>query len=235
MSIGVDVGIKSFAVTSDGEHFDNPRHFVNCQHRLKSISRSFSRKIKSKKKGEALSKNAEKQKLKLQLLHERVANQRKDFLHKVSTKLIRENQTICIEDLDIQEMLQNKRLSKHIQDAGWGMFFSFLKYKADWYGRNVLTIGRFDPSSKLCSNCGYINHGLKLKDREWVCPKCKTHHDRDFNASINIRDFAFTNINTGSTRNTRKSKPTKYGTPLGTSVGKVTVKLPEALGHLAHG
>ncbi len=231
-AIGIDVGIKSFAVTSEGEEIANPRHYIKYQRRLSSIQRSFSRKIKSKKKGDPLSKNTEKQKLKLQLLHEHVANQRKDFLHKVTTRLIRENQTICIEDLNVKGMMKNRKLSKHIGDAGWGMFFQFLRYKSDWYGNNILTIGRFEPSSKTCSKCGYIKHDLKLNDREWTCPICDEHHDRDVNAAINIRDFSFVNLNTGSCRNTQKSKPVKYGTSLEASAGRMsamTFESPESL------
>jgi putative transposase len=232
-AIGVDVGIKTFAVTSEGEEVANPRHFVTCQRRLASVQRSFSRKLKSKKKGDPLSKNAEKQKLKLQLLHEHVANQRKDFLHKVTTRLIRENQTICIEDLNVKGMMKNRRLSKHIGDAGWGMFFHFLRYKSDWYRTNILTIGRFEPSSKTCSKCGYIKHDLTLKDRKWICPDCGEYHDRDVNAAVNIRDFSF--VNTGSDRNTQKSKPVSYGTSLEASTGRMSVMAFEAPESLAQG
>lgn len=233
-SIGIDVGIKSFAVTSECEEINNPRYFVTCQHRLASIQRSFSRKIKRKKKGDPLSKNAEKQKLKLQQLHEHVANQRKDFLHKVTTRLISENQTICIEDLNVKGMMKNRKLSKHIGDVGWGMFFQFLRYKSDWYGSNILTIGRFEPSSKTCSKCGYIKHDLTLKDREWSCPVCGERHDRDVNAAINIRDFSFVNLNTGSDRNTQKSKPTSYGTSVEASVGRMSAMAFEANDLLDH-
>jgi putative transposase len=232
-AIGIDVGIKSFAVTSEGEEIANPRHFVTCQRRLSSIQRSFSRKITSKKKGDPLSINAEKQKVKIQLLHEHVANQRKDFLHKVTTRLIRENQTICIEDLNVKGMMKNRKLSKHIGDAGWGMFFQFLRYKSDWYGSNIVSIGRFEPSSKTCSKCGYIKHDLTLKDRTWVCPVCGEHHDRDVNAAINIRDFSF--VNTGSNRNTQKSKSAKHGIALATSAERVSAMAFEAPESLAQG
>jgi len=237
-AIGIDVGIKSFIVTSDGEEIKNPRHFVTCQRRLASIQRSFSRKIKSKNKGDVLSKNAEKQKLKLQLLHERVANQRKDFIHKVSTRLIRENQTICIEDLNVKEMMKNRKLSKHIQDAGWGMLFQQFRYKSEWYGSNILTIGRFEPSSKTCSKCGYIKHDLKLSDRTWTCPNCGECHDRDVNAAINIRDFSFVTIdnkNTGSDRNTQKSKSAKHGIALATSAERMSAMSFEAPESLVQG
>jgi len=232
-AMGIDVGIKSFAVTSEGEEIANPRHFVTCQRRLASVQRSFSRKIKSKKKDDPLSKNAEKQKLKLQLLHEHVANQRKDFLHKVTTRLIRENQTICIEDLNVKGMMKNRKLSKHIGDAGWGMFFQFLRYKSDWYGSNIVTIGRFEPSSKTCSSCGYIKHDLTLKDREWACPECGERHDRDVNAAINIRDFSF--VNTGSDRNTQKSKSARHGNSLESSAERVSAMAFEASESLAQG
>ena len=234
-AIGIDVGIKSFAVTSEGEEIANPRHFVKCQRRLASIQRSFSRKIKSKKKGDPLSINAEKQKVKLQLLHEHVANQRKDFLHKVTTRLIRENQTICIEDLNVKGMMKNRKLSKHIGDAGWGMFFQFLRYKSDWYGSNILSIGRFEPSSKTCSKCGYIKHDLTLKDRTWICPVCGEPHDRDVNAANNILNFSFDINNTGSDRNTQKSKSAKHGIALESSAERVSAMAFEAPESLAQG
>jgi putative transposase len=225
-SIGIDVGIKSFAVTSEGEEIANPRHFVKSQCKLSRIQRSFSRKIRSKKKGDPLSKNAEKQKLKLQLLHEHVANQRKDFLHKVTRRLIRENQTICIEDLNVKGMIKNRRLSKHIGDAGWSMFFQFLRYKSEWYGCNILSFGRFEPSSKTCSKCGYIKHDLTLKDRTWVCPVCGERHDRDVNAAINIRDFSF--VYTGLERNTQEFKSARHGNSLESSAERATVRSLEA-------
>ena len=234
-AIGIDVGIKSFAVTSEGEEIANQRHFITSQRKLASVQRSFSRKIKSKKKGDPLSKNAERVKRELQMLHEHVANQRKDFLHKVTTRLIRENQTICIEDLNVKGMMSNRKLSKHIGDAGWGMFFQMLRYKSDWYGSNIITIGRFEPSSKTCSKCGYIKHDLTLKDREWTCPVCGEYHDRDVNASINILNFSFENSNTGLDRNTQKSKPVRYGTSLEASTGRMSAMAFEAPESLAHG
>lgn len=130
-------------------------------------------------------------------------------------------------------MMTNRKLSKHIGDVGWGMFFQFLRYKSDWYGRNIITIGRFEPSSKTCSKCGYIKHDLTLKDRTWACPVCGENHDRDVNAAINIRDFSF--VNTGSDRNTPKSKPVSYGIPLGTSAGRMSAMAFEAPESLAQG
>jgi putative transposase len=180
-AVGVDLGIKSFIVTSDGEVVDHPKYYREAESKLKYLQRKFS-KYKGKK-----TKN------KLALQHEKVANQRKDFLHKLSTKLISENQTICLEDLSVQNMIKNHCLAKSIQDSGWGMFKDMLKYKADWYGKNIIEIGRFEPSSKTCSCCGYIKKDLTLKEREWDCPKCKTQHDRDVNAAVNIKNFALRN------------------------------------------
>ena len=129
-------------------------------------------------------------------LHEKIANQRKDFLHKTSYEIVHKNQgTICMEDLCVKGMIKNRRLAKSISDASWGMFETFLEYKAEWYGKNILDIGRFEPSSKMCSSCGAIKSDLKLSDREWKCSKCGVNHDRDINASINIRNMAFTNQN----------------------------------------
>ncbi len=180
-TVGIDLGIKTFLVTSDGECFDNPKFLRNTLSKLKYVQRKF-----SKNKGK-------RTKNKLAKLHEKVANQRKDFLHKTSSKLISENQTICIEDLNIKGMLANHKLALSISDCGWSMFVDMLEYKAEWYGKNILKIGRFEPSSKLCSCCGNINKELQLKDREWTCSNCNTLLDRDVNASINIKNFALKN------------------------------------------
>lgn len=180
-AVGVDLGIKSFLVTSDSEVFDNPKYLKKTLPKLKYTQRKY-----SKHKGK-------KTKYRLARIHEIVANQRKDFLHKASYKLISENQTICIEDLNISGMLKNHHLAKSISDAGWGMFVTMLEYKAEWYGVNILKIGRFDPSSKTCSECGYINKELTLKDREWTCPSCGSVLDRDINAACNIKSFALKN------------------------------------------
>lgn len=180
-SIGIDLGIKTFLVTSDGECFDNPKFLRESLSKLKFVQRKF-----SKHKGK-------RTKNKLVKLHEKVANQRKDFLHKTSIKLISDSQTICIEDLNIKGMLANHKLALSISDCGWSMFVEMLEYKAEWYGKNILKIGRFVPSSKLHANCGYINKDLKLSDREWICPKCGDVVSRDENASINIKNFALKN------------------------------------------
>lgn len=203
-SIGIDVGIKSFAVTSDGQKFDNPKFLDRSLCKLKRVNQAFSRKLI---KGQPLSKNAEKIRQELALAYEKVANQRKDFLHKLSTKLIRENQTICVEDLNVAGMLKNRYLSRSISDLGLGMFFGFLKYKSDWYGKTILECGRFEPSSKLCSICGHIKKDLSLTDRVWTCSECGSVHDRDQNASENIKHFAFVGIGIDA-----QVKPVRYET-----------------------
>lgn len=194
-SIGIDTGIKSFTVTSEGEVIDNPRHFIKSQEKLKKKQQSFSRKLRlsGHKKGNPLGKNALKVKMEVALLHEHVANQRKDFLHKLSTKLIRENQSVCVEDLNVKGMMANRKLAKHIGDLGLGMFYRFLQYKADWAGKHVLECGRWDASSKTCHKCGWHYKGLTLDQRSWICgnPECGYTHDRDMNAALNIKSMAF--------------------------------------------
>lgn len=186
-TIGIDVGLKHFITFSTGEKIDNPKYLINAEKRLKVKQRQLSRK----KKG---SNKRLKSKLELALAYEKVVNKRSDFLHKISTRLISENQAVAIEDLNINGMLKNHCLSKGISDVAWGKFFNFLGYKADWYGKNRLTIGRFDPSSKICNACGTVNNDLKLSDREWTCKACKVIHDRDVNAGINIKKFALLGV-----------------------------------------
>jgi putative transposase len=180
-TIGIDLGLTHFLTTSKGEKIDNPRYLKN---KLKSLKRS-QRNLSRKKKG---SNNYKKQKLKLAKKHERVTNERRDFQHKVSTTLVRDNQTntLVMENLDIKSMQKNRWLSQSISDVGWGEFVSMIKYKCDWYGKNFIHIGQYEPSSKLCS-CGKINNNLKLKDRIWTCSHCNTTHDRDILASNNIK------------------------------------------------
>jgi putative transposase len=180
-TIGIDLGIKDFAITSEGEVFENPKNLRKAQSKLKYVQRKY-----SKNKGK-------RTKQRLALLHEKVVNKRKDFLHKLYTKLIRENQTICLEDLAVSNMVKNHNLAQAISDVSWSTFVTMLEYKADWYGKNILRIGRFAPSSKTCNCCGYINKELTLKDREWTCPKCDSVLDRDVNAAINIKAFALKN------------------------------------------
>ena len=183
-TIGIDLGIKDFAITSDGEVFENPKYLRKAQSKLKYVQRKY-----SKYKGKRTKQN-------LALLHEKVVNKRKDFLHKLSSKLISENQTIALETLAVKNMVKNHNLAQSISDASWSTFVSMLEYKAEWNGKNILRIGRFAPSSKTCS-CGVINKDLKLSDREWTCKSCGTTHDRDILAACNIKSFALKNILSG--------------------------------------
>jgi len=183
-SIGIDLGIKDYLITSEGLKIDNPKYLRTSEQRLKVLQRRFS---KSKRK----TKRREKLRTLLSKHHEKVTNQRKDFLHKLTYKLTHEKQvdTICIEDLNIKGMLKNHCLAKSISDASWSKFISFLFYKCDWYGKNLIKIGRFEPSSKLCSNCGKYYKELKLSERVWKCSECNEEHDRDINAAKNIKKF----------------------------------------------
>jgi len=189
-TIGIDVGLIHFATLSDGTKVENPRIFKKTSVKLKRLQQSVSRKVKG-------SNNYKKAKLKVAKCHETITNQRSDFLHKLSFTLVSENQAIAIEDLNISGMVKNRRLAKHIADASWSEFRSQLDYKCKKYGKTLLTIGRFDPSSKICSHCGYHNKNLKLGDRMWICSDCGSELDRDHNAAKNIKRFALLKQNTG--------------------------------------
>lgn len=181
-AVGVDLGIKTFAVLSDGTEIDNPKCLRNSLKKLKVLQHRTSRKLKG-------SSNRKKANYKVTKLYEKITNQRKDFLHKVSDVITKQYDTICIEDLSPKNMIKNRHLSLSISDAGWGKFVMFLKYKAEWRGKNVLEIGRFDPSSKIHNKCGYINKELALANRTWICPKCGELVLRDNNAALNILDW----------------------------------------------
>jgi putative transposase len=183
-AIGIDLGIKDFAILSNGEKIENPNIAKDKEKRLAKLQRNSARKILK-------SKNRNKANIKVAKLYQHITNKKLDFLQKLSTKLIRENQTICLEDLNVAGMVKNHCLSKAIQRCSWSEFVRQLKYKADWYGKNIIQINRFSPSSKMCNICGKIKEDLTLKDREWVCLGCGTKHDRDINAAKNILDFAF--------------------------------------------
>ena len=179
-SVGIDLGIKSYIVDSNSERIDNPKYLTKSLLRL-AIEQ---RKLSHMKKG---GKNRNKQRIKVARLHRRIRNQRNDFLQKLSSKYINENQVIVLEDLNIKQMEQDSSLSRYIADASWSTFVSMLEYKGDWYGRDIIKVPTYYPSSQLCSCCGYQNKEIKdLSIREWVCPKCGVTHSRDHNASINI-------------------------------------------------
>jgi putative transposase len=198
-TIGVDLGIKDFAVLSTGERISNPRNIKWAQRKLARAQRRLSRRVKG-------SKNRDKQRCKVARVHEQVANRRKDFLHKTTTKLVRDNQTdtFAIEDLAVSNMMQNRCLAKAIADVSWSEFRRQLEYKAERAGKNVITIGRFEPSSKTCGECGKVNDALKLSDRVWTCT-CGTTHDRDLLAANNIKRFALHPRNKILARDTSES------------------------------
>ena len=213
-TIGIDLGLAHFAITSEGIKYDNPRHLKKSIAHLKYLQRQTSKKVKG-------SANRKKSVHKLALQHEAVTNQRKDFLQKLSSTLISDNQTLVFEDLNVVGMIKNHKLSQSISDVGWGMFVDMCKYKAEWYGKNIIQLPRFEPSTKICSHCGATNHDLTLKDREWTC-KCGTKHDRDINAAINIKNYGLKNCG-----GPHRKKPVELPTLVG--VMKQEVKLPVSM------
>jgi len=178
-SVGIDLGIKDFAITSDGTKYKNHRYTKTYERELKVAQQHLSRKQKG-------SHQSEKQRLKVARIHEKISNSRKDTLHKISTKIVRSYDLICLEDLNVKGMVKNHKLAKHISDCGWGLFVSMLEYKANWNDKQIVRINRFFPSSKTCNECGWVKTDLTLKDREWVCESCGCEHDRDVNAAKNI-------------------------------------------------
>ncbi|WP_019498906.1 RNA-guided endonuclease InsQ/TnpB family protein [Pseudanabaena sp. PCC 6802] len=177
--IGIDLGITSLIALSNGEKVANPKRFAAKRIKLRKAKKALSRKQKG-------SNNRQKARLKAAKVHQEISDARNDFLHKLTTQLVRENQTIAIEDLAVKNMVKNRKLALAISDASWGELVRQLKYKSDWYGRTLVKIDRWFPSSKRCGHCGHIVDKLPLNIREWDCPKCGTHHDRDVNAANNI-------------------------------------------------
>jgi len=177
--VGVDVGLKDLVVFSTGEKVANPRHLRRSERRLAHAQRNLARKQRG-------SKNRDKARLKVARIHAKIADQRADGLHKPTTRLIRENQTVCVESLAVKNMVRNPKLAKAISDAGWGELVRQLEYKAAWYGRTLVKIERWYPSSKRCHACGHVLDSLPLDVRQWICPECGVRHDRDVNAAKNV-------------------------------------------------
>lgn len=191
-TLGIDVGLLDFAVTSDGYKFANPRHLKRAERNLKRKQRKLSRKRKG-------SNSRAKARRLVARVHERVANARRDHLHKLSRRLVNDSQVIAVEDLHVKGMMRNPNLAKAIGDAGWGMFSRFLEYKARRDGKGFIKVNRFFPSSKACSECGAIHDNMGLDVRHWTCRHCGAQHDRDVNAARNIRDEALRMLAVGAT------------------------------------
>jgi len=213
-SVGIDLGLKDFAITSDNIKYKNNRYTKKYERKLAKAQQHLSHKIKG-------SNMFEKQKRKIALIHEKIVNTRQDVLHKVSNEIVKNYDVICLEDLNIKGMIKNRRLSKHIADASWGIFVRFVEYKADWNDKIVIKINRFYPSSKTCNICGYINQDLKLFMREWICPNCNSKLNRDYNASLNIVKEGLKIINSAGTVENKGGEKNK------TSLGKHISMKPE--------
>jgi len=207
--VGLDLGITSMVVLSTGERVGNPKFFAKDEKRLAKAQRRHAKK----KKG---SKNRNKARLKVARIHVRIQDRRRDYQHKLSTRIVHENQVICVESLTVKNMVKNPKLAKAISDVGWGEFVRQLEYKSEWYGRTLVKIDRFYPSSKTCSACQHVLDSLTLDIREWVCPECGTVHDRDTNAACNIlAEGLSANVCGGSVRpvraNARRAAPNEAG------------------------
>lgn len=198
--IGIDLGIKDFLVTDKGDKYDNPKYLKKSLKKLKYEQKQLNKKIKG-------SKSREIQRILVSLIHEKITNKRMDFLHKLSQKIVNENQVICLENLSVKNMLKNHKLAQSILDVSWSKFIEMLKYKSEWNDKQLVQIDRFYPSSKSCSDCHYINDNLTLKDREWTCPSCGINHDRDINAAKNILTQGLNILSGSGTESDVKQKP----------------------------
>lgn len=198
--IGIDLGIKEFLIKDNGIKIDNPKYLKKSLKKLKYEQKQLSKKNKG-------SNNRNKQRILVSLIHEKITNKRMDFLHKLSQKIINENQVICLENLAVKNMIKNHKLAQSISDVSWSKFIEMLKYKSEWNNRQLVQIDRFYPSSKSCSECHYINDNLTLKDREWTCPSCGTNHDRDINAAKNILKQGINILSGSGTESDIKQKP----------------------------
>ena len=203
-AVGIDLGVTSLIATSNGEKLANPKHFKKHRKRLKKAQKNLSRKQKG-------SKNREKARIKVAKIHLKIADSRKDFLHKTTTQLVRENQTITVESLAVKNMVKNHKLALAISDSGWSELIRQLDYKCRWYGRNLVAIDRWFPSSKRCSSCGHIVDKMPLNIREWTCLKCGCNYDRDVNASKNILAAGLAVSVCGATVRPEQSKSVKAG------------------------
>ena len=178
--VGIDLGIKDFVITSDADKYSNPKYLKQSLNKLAKLQRGLSRKTRG-------GSNWDKARIKVARLYERITNQRKDMLNKLSSELVRKYDVICIEDLQVSNMVKNHNLAQSISDASWSEFVRQLEYKSKWYGKELIKVDKFFPSSQTCNVCGYINKATKnLAVRAWICPNCNAKHDRDINASINI-------------------------------------------------
>ena len=186
--IGLDLGIKDFIIDSNGNRYENKHFYKNNERKIKKLNKQLFKKQKG-------SNNRNKTRIKLAKVYGKISNQRNTYLHQITSKLVNENQVICIEDLNVKGMMQNHKLAKSIQELSLYEFRRQLEYKCKWYGRQLIIIDRFYPSSKVCHNCGYIYKDLKLSEREWVCPHCKSKIDRDYNAAQNILDEGLKQMN----------------------------------------
>ena len=201
--VGLDLGVKDLVITSNGEKFENKHLLKNSEKRIKHLQKVLSKKSKG-------SKNREKARIRLATAYEKLGNKRKDYLHKLTTKLVRENYIICIEDLNVRGMLKNHKLAKSVSDCSFYTIKQMLSYKCDWYGRKLVVIDRWSPTSKRCFCCGHVMPAMGLNVRKWFCPNCNTYHDRDINAAKNILDEGLRLLDVG--RELPKFKPVENPT-----------------------